>query len=201
MQGSSKKQKSDLLKLAVTLCLIAGITAALVALVNAVTAPEIARRNENKTAQSLKAVMADADSFEVYDYTGGSVTSADGKEIVIDGVWRAKRGKEYIGFCVKVSPKGYGGAIETIVGISADGTVTDTKIVSMSETSGIGTKIETDDFLTQFKGKSTNIGGVKSSPSKNEIQTISGATKSSKAFLRGVNAALAVVSQINGGEN
>lgn len=51
---------NELIRLSLTLCLIAGITAALVALVNAVTAPEISRRNEDKTAQSLKAVMPQA---------------------------------------------------------------------------------------------------------------------------------------------
>ncbi len=201
MQSSSKKPKSDILRLAVTLCLIAGITAALVSLVNAITAPEITRRNEQKTAESLKAVMPLADEFEQYEYTGGSIISDDGKEVAVDGVWRAKSNNEYIGFCVKVSPKGYGGEIETIVGIDNDLEVTDTQIVSMSETSGIGTKIQDEGFLSQFVGKSGKITGVSSAPSKDEIQTISGATKSSSAFLRGINAALTVAAQISGGEN
>ena len=200
MQNSSKRQKNDLPRLAVTLCLIAGITAALVALVNSVTAPEIARRNEQKTAQSLSAVMPDADSFEQISSDISSVTSSDGKEISIDGIWSAFTDKELIGYCVKVGPKGYGGTIEMIVGVSSDGTITDTQIVSMSETSGIGTKIKSDEFLSQFIGKSGSVTGVSSTPAKDEIQTISGATKSSKAFLRGVNAALTVVSQIDGGD-
>ena len=56
-------------------------------------------------------------------------------------------------------------------------------------------------FLSQFVGKSGKITGVASLPEKDEIQTISGATKSSKAFLRGINAALTVAAQISGGEN
>lgn len=200
MQDCSKKPKSDILRLAVTLCIIAGLTAALVAFVNSLTAPEIARRAEQKTAESLRAVISDADSFKEYDYTGGSVTSSDGKEVGIDGVWLAYKGDEYIGCCVKVSPKGYGGAIETIVGIDKSGSVKNTQIVSISETSGIGTKIETPDFLNQFVGKSGSITGVASSPEKGQIQTISGATKSSKAFLRGVNAALTVFQNIGGGD-
>lgn len=201
MQNSSKKPKSDILRLAVTLCLIAGITAALVSLVNAITEPEITRRNNEKTAQSLKAVMPLADEFEQYEYTDGSVISDDGKEVTIDGVWRAKNKDGYVGFCIKVSPKGYGGAIETIVGINSDLEVTDAQIISMSETSGIGTKIQDNGFLSQFVGKSGKITGVASLPEKDEIQTISGATKSSKAFLRGINAALTVAAQISGGEN
>ena len=103
-------------------------------------------------------------------------------EIAVNGVWKAKQGDEYIGVCVKVSPKGYGGAIETIVGINNEGEIIDTQIVSMSETSGIGTKIQSDTFLSQFKGKSGSITGTGSAPEKNQIQTISGATKSSKGI-------------------
>ncbi len=201
MASLSKKPKSDILRLSVTLCLIAGITALLVAAVNAVTAPEIARRGELKTAQSLKAVMPEADSFEDCGYSGGDITSADGKQVPIDGVWLAKSGNETVGCCVKVSPKGYGGAIEIIVGVTGDGKVAATQIVSMSETSGIGTKIQNPEFYGQFVGKSAGIAGIKGgTPLKNEVQTISGATKSSSAFLRGVNAALTVAESINGGE-
>lgn len=201
MQSSSKSQRNELLRLAITLCLIASLTSALVALVNSVTAPVIAKRSAEKTAQSLKEVMPLSERFEEVETELTSVISSDGKEVSVDGIWQAYVGQDSVGYCVKVSPKGYGGAIETIVGISADGDIIGTKIVSMSETSGIGTKINDEEFLSQFEGKSGSITGVTSSPSKDQIQTVSGATKSSKAFLRGVNAALTAVSQIDGGEN
>lgn len=201
MKSSSTKQKSDLLRLSFTLAIIAGIMALLVAFVNGITAPEIALQNEQKTESALKKVMPEADSFEEVEGCPASVKSADGKDVSVNGVWTALRGGEAIGVCVKVSPKGYGGAIETIVGINADGTVADAKIVSISETAGIGTKIQNDSFLTQFVGKSGSIIGTKDKPETNsQIQTISGATKSSKAYLRGINAALEIAKQVQGGE-
>ena len=65
----------------------------------------------------------------------------------------------------------------------------------MSETSGIGTKIQSDDFLGQFIGKrgSVTAGG--------NVDIISGATKSSEAYIRGINAAITVVNSLAvGGE-
>ena len=60
----------------------------------------------------------------------------------------------------------------------------------MSETSGIGTKIQDASFLDQFKGITSTA----------SVTTISGATRSSKAFLSGVDSAISVISQLTGGE-
>lgn len=198
MQNSSKNQKSEFLRLSLTLFVIAGVMALLVALVNNITAPEITRRNELKTTEALKAVMPDADTFEDAALDITSVTSADGKDVPINGAWFAQKDGETVGVCVRVSPQGYGGAIETIVGVDKDGNVTDTEIVSISETSGIGTKIQDESFLTQFIGKKNNI---TASEGTNSVTLISGATKSSKAYLRGINAALSVASTLQGGED
>jgi electron transport complex protein RnfG len=89
---------------------------------------------------------------------------------------------------VTVSPKGFSGSIDMLVGIGTDFTVIDTVILSMSETAGIGTKINEDSFKEKFKNKSAN--------EINSVDTIATATISSRAFINGVNAALAVVSDI-----
>lgn len=188
MQKSSTKSKSDLLRLSVTLFVIAAVMATLVSFVNNITEAKIEEINKKKITDALIEVIPDADSFEELDYSQDSVMSSDGKKIGIDGVWQAFSGNEPVGICVKVSPQGYGGKIETIVGIGDDGTVIDTRIVSLSETSGIGTKIKDDGFLNQFIGKSGSV--TESEP--DGVLLISGATKSSKAYLRGINAALTV---------
>lgn len=191
MQNSSIKPKSDLLRLSLTLFVISGVMALLVAFVNNVTEPVIAQRNAEKITNVLAAVIADADEFKEVSTDTKSVTSSDGKQTPIDGVWGAYKDGAFVGTCVKVSPQGYGGAIEMIVAVGSDNKIIDTQIVSLSETSGIGTKIQDDSFLSQFVGIS----------STNEVSVISGATKSSNAFLRGVNAALSVVNKVSGGNN
>ena len=179
--NSSKKQTLEFVRLSVTLFVIAGVMALIVALVNNITAPVIAGINEKKTAEALLAVLPEADGFT--DITGEV-------ELVgsVENVWRAQNDA---GFCVKVCPQGYGGAIETIVGFDKDGAVVGTEIISMSETSGIGTKIQEASFLDQFKGISSTA----------SVTTISGATRSSKAFVDGIDSAIAVVSQLTGGED
>lgn len=198
MQNSSaelkSKSKSDLLKLSVTLFVIAGIMSLLVSLVNFITAPRIEQSNKEKINQALKTVVADADSFEAVDYDKTSVTSSDGKEIGIDGVWKAKKEDTDVAICVRVSPRGYGGKIETIVAVDMTGKILKTEIVSLSETSGIGTKIQQESFLSQFIGKG-HVTGVKAPSSDSEVMLISGATKSSSAYLRGINAALTVAEE------
>ena len=197
MQNSSKKPKSDILKLGIILCLIAGITSGLVGLVNAVTEPAIERMNEQKTTEALKAVMPDADKFEQVEEAFEDYVSSDGKSVPIEGAWAALKGSDVVGWAVKVAPKGYGGAIEMTVGVSADGAVTGTEIVEMSETSGIGTRIETEEsFIPQFTGLSAPLNWSKGG----NVTLISGATKSSKAFTRGVAAALRAVEILQGGE-
>lgn len=195
MKKSLKNSKSDLVKLSLTLFVIACVMAMLVSLVNNITSEEIEKRNAQKIADALKMVVTQADKFEEIDFAQTSILSEDGKDISIDGVWGAYTGDEQVGICVKVSPQGYGGKIETIVGINLDGEILETQIVSISETSGIGTKITENDFLSQFIGKKGKIIGTSSVSSSDEVALISGATKSSKAYLRGINAALVVANQ------
>lgn len=195
MQNLLKSSKSDLLRLSITLFVISGVMAFLVALVNNITAPIIKTRNEQKVTDTLKTVMADADSFEKYTFPEQSVLASDGKTVAIDGVWVAKKDGKTVGCCVKVGPTGYGGKIETIVAVSNEGKVVDASIVSMSETSGIGTKIKNEDFLAQFIGKSGNV-----SAQSETVDVISGATKSSSAYIRGIDAALMVAQECIGGD-
>lgn len=179
--NSSKNQTLEFVRLSVTLFVIAGVMALIVALVNNITAPVIAGINEKKTSDALLAVLPEADGFT--DITN-DVELADS----VESVWRAQNGA---GFCVKVCPQGYGGAIETIIGFDKDGAVVGTEIISMSETSGIGTKIQDASFLDQFKGITSTA----------SVTTISGATRSSKAFVDGIDSAISVVSQLTGGED
>ena len=192
MQNSSKNQKTEFIRLSVTLFLIAGIMAFLVALVNNITAPVISAANDKKTNDALLAVLPEADSFVSVYYP---TTAEDGVDVI--GVYRAVNGT---GYCVKVAPKGYGGAIETIVGFDSTGAVLGIKIVSMLETSGIGTKISDSDFLNNFIGKTTAVKGDKKVSDKDTVKYISGATKSSKAFISGINTAINIASRLAGGE-
>lgn len=73
--------------------------------------------------------------------------------------------------------------------------------MSLSETPGLGAKAQNTDFITQYNGLGGKISVVKNqTPSGDEIQAISGATITSKAVTKAVNAALEAAEYAKGGE-
>ena len=74
-----------------------------------------------------------------------------------------------------ITTQGYGGknTLKMTVGIDMEGKITDTKVLSHSETAGLGSKIESDAFRSQFPGKDASLEGV---------DNISGATFSSNYY-------------------
>ena len=87
-----------------------------------------------------------------------------------------------------------------MVGVDAEGVVTGVSIVDNSETSGIGSKVMSNEplssgvgVLDQFQGKSAADGALSVGTN---VDAISGATVSSRGVTTGVNAALAVAGAI-----
>ncbi len=182
-----------LAKLVLILTIIAVLTAGLLALINEVTYGIIAEQNVQKTNAALSSVLV-ADTYEPMDL---SALSADAS---VTNIYTAKSGDAVVGHCVEVAPNGFGGPITMIVGIDPAGAVTKVAIVSMSETSGIGTKTNDEGFLSQYTGHASEItASTKTTIAENEIKAITGATVSSKAVTAGVNTALKTVALLEGG--
>ena len=187
------KSTAEFVKLIVVLFLITAITALALAFVNEITKDKIKALGEEKLNAALNQVLA-ADTYEALDLSGVTV------DPIVSTIYAAKSGDQLKGYCVRVLPNGFGGAIETIVGIDPDGKVIRVSIVSMTETAGIGTKTQEDSFLDQFAGKSGELTVSKALElGENEISAITGATVSSKAVTHGVTAAIAAVNQLKGG--
>lgn len=94
------------------------------------------------------------------------------------------------GIAIHLKTTGYAGPndpIELLIGFDTDQVITGVVVVSHSETPGIGTRIESPEYLQQFIG-------VKNSAS--DVDTITGATVSSSAVRQGVDYAFSIVDQI-----
>ena len=167
-------------KLAGTLLLIAAVVAGLLGLVNYITADRIAAINEEKTAASMQEVLP-ADSYNELSYTGSDPTVVKVYEAV------------GAGYVVEVTPSGFGGTIDMVVGVGSDGTVTGVAIINMSETSGLGANATKESFRSQYVGKS---GELAVSKDGGEIDALTGATITSRAVTRGVNSALAAAAEL-----
>ncbi len=98
-------------------------------------------------------------------------------------VYAALKDGETVGYCVNVvSPKGYGGNIELMIGFDSEYKVLGIEYISMAETPGLGMNAKTDSaFNGQFLGKEAF--------SDDELQAMTGATVTSKAVNYGVNLA------------
>ena len=172
---------------AVILGVITLVVGFVLAAFNSLTAPEIEKRLRDEKEDSIIGFFGEGIEYEYIDF--------DFAEPAVDAVAvyvKNASSKKLAGYCVTVAPRGFAEDIVMLVAINTNITVRGVKILEMSETAGIGTKIESESwFIDQFKFKSKNI--TVASPSggaANAIDTVSGATKSSKAFLAGVNAAL-----------
>lgn len=184
---------NNIAKLGATLFAICAVAALALGFVNQVTAPIIEQRNIQTNNESRQIVLADAKEFKQLD--DSVFKQVDGLEDgIIAEVYEGKNGSETVGYTIKTLPKGYGGQIELIVGISKDGVIKGINIGSMSETPGLGTKAAEPGFKDQFnekQAKELNVVKGKAS-SDDQVQAISGATITSKAVTSGVNAAIKV---------
>lgn len=166
-------------KVSLTLGIVCGIVTLLLSYVYSVTSPIIEESTNRKSVELCKAVY-DADAFEEIE-----VTDELGEDI--SKIYRAPDG----GYVIAASGTGYGGDLTVMVGIK-DGTVTGTAVLTSSETEGIGTRVEDESFASQFTGKTEeNIGSV---------DTVAGATRSSKAYIMAVERAVKAYNEMEAGK-
>ena len=184
-----------ILKVAGTLTVIALVVAALLGLVNNVTADKIAEIDAEKTRVSMSAVVPEGSEFtdklEISDDVAAAAAAQGGKLTELYGV---KNAGADAGYVMKIAASGSQGTITMMVGVDANKAITGISVVSHAETSGIGTKVMGNEpnaagvpVLDQFMGMS----GSGSLVVGKTVTAISGATVSTKGITMGANAALA----------
>lgn len=189
----NKEFKREILKPALILLAITFVCTAILAVVNGFTSVVI---NDNKLKSqefSRETVLPVAESFEPLDES--PLAYVDMRYPVTQCYKGIKNG-ETVGYTACVSPMGYGGSIEMVLGFDTKYNITGIDIISMSETPGLGAKVKEPEFISGVVGKNANIGiTVVSGEIKrnNEINAVTGATISSKAVTEGVNCAVSAL--------
>jgi electron transport complex protein RnfG len=181
-----KKQNSVkyILRLALTLLAITAVVAAALAAVNAVTEPIIQAQTAKKTQAAIEAVLpGGGEKLEQFtDETG-----------LVQAVYASETG-----YAVQVAPAGFDGEIVMMVGVSKSGTVLGIDVISHTETAGLGAVAGADSakgeaFRQQFVGQSGELAVDKDG---GQIDSLTSATITSRAVVKGVNAALACVAKL-----
>ena len=158
------------LRLTLTLFLITVIVAGLLAFVNYLTADTIAEHTAEAARSAMTQVLA-AD-----DYTELPVSDAQAATGVT-AAWSAGEA----GTVVRLTTNGFGGAIDLMVGVDNENKVTG------------GANCTREDFRAQFAGKT---GELAVSKDGGDIDALTGATVTSRAVTRAVNAALAYAGEV-----
>ncbi len=170
-----------ILRLSMTLLLITAVVAAALAGVNAITAPAIQAINEEKTQKAIEAVLPG----------GGELLEGFTDET---GIVKAVYASE-TGYAVQVTPGGFGGEINMMVGVDKAGKVLNISIISHAETPSLGAVAAADSAAGRsFRGQYTGqTGELAVSKDGGAIDAITSATITSRAVTAGVNAALQCV--------
>lgn len=185
----------EMVKNALILFAITVIAGGILGAVYQVTKEPIQAAEEQARLDAYREVFQDAEKFyelPMKENDGileeGGYTEAD-----IDSVLEATDFKgNILGYVVVLtSHEGYAGDIKIAAGITEDGTLNGISILEIAETPGLGMEAESV-LKPQFAGKKvekfeyTKTGAS----SENQIDAISGATRTTNAVTNGVNAAL-----------
>jgi electron transport complex protein RnfG len=181
----NSENTKKILRLGLILFTVTAITGIILGVVYEITLGPILQAQERLKNEALAGALPEAKSFSI-------VEAAPDSDPVLKEVQKGEQEGALVGYCVTVTPKGYGGIIEIVVGITKEGKLRAIRILNLSETPGLGAKAVLPAFSGQYENKEVEtLSVVKVSPtSPEQIQAISGATITSNAVTSGVNAAL-----------
>lgn len=143
----------DIIKLSSVLVIISALAAFSLAKTNAITKDKIAVLKQKKNADAVAFVLKDLQ----FDYnTQKTIKLSNGEEVL---VWEGKdAGGDVKAFAFKCSKYGYSSNVETMAGVDKEGNILGIKILSQTETPGLGTRVNevasNDTFWLWIAGKS-----------------------------------------------
>ena len=170
-----KKLKSSLTNMLVVLTVITIVAAGVLASVNAVTAPQIEKINEENLAAGIKAVMGSDDiqvsePWEVDNFTAYDINDKDGN---------------LLGKAVVTVENCFGGPLKVLVGFNVDGDILGYTVLEHAETPGLGAKAG-EWFQDKIIGMNPGKNKFTVSKDGGEVDAITASTITSRAFLRAI---------------
>ncbi len=169
----------DVLRLSITLAVVAIVSAALLTGVHNITEPVITEREQREYLEALERFFPEIDHFETEEING------DQFDLVYD------QDGEKLGVMATVETQGYEGTITYNLAVDAETEIIGILIVSHSETPGIGDVITTDNFQEQFIGKSFED----PLEAGEDVDTVSGATLSTGAMISSIRRTVTTIGE------
>ncbi|HLN19790.1 MAG TPA: RnfABCDGE type electron transport complex subunit G [Bacteroidales bacterium] len=172
------KTESTLKNMVLSLTLISLVASASLGFVYQVTKKPIELSNLNKKLNAIKQVVPEFNNnpdAEMYRLPTGEGDSLD--------IYPARMNDKLVGYAVSTySNNGFSGRITLMTGFNPDGFVVDISVLGQKETPGLGTKMAEPAFKDQFKGKDPAEFQLKVKKDGGQVDAITAATISSRAF-------------------
>lgn len=175
----------DVFRFAFTLTVVALISAGSLAWINEITKPKILAQQARQLNEGLYSVLPGSDN--------GSIVPFEEDDTVQYYIgYRDKDRTQFIGYAFLAESRGYSSTIQTLVGVDSTCKILSVRVLYQQETPGLGTRIEeirsgdtTPWWQNQFLGK--NAVGIAVDKDNGEIETITGATITSRAVTIGIS--------------
>lgn len=182
-------KKDTILTMIVALGLITVVASALLAWVYDTTKEPIAKAEAEAKTAAIKAVAPEFNNVPGDDMK--EITLAGDDKTVI--VYPAMKDGQLVGAAVEsYSMSGFSGEIDLMYGFDAEGNVTGYSVLKHAETPGLGAKMDTwfqKDGKGNVIGKNAGDAGLTVSKDGGDVDAITAATITSRAFLDALNRA------------
>ncbi|MFR9620778.1 MAG: RnfABCDGE type electron transport complex subunit G [Rikenellaceae bacterium] len=182
--------ESSLKNMVLSLLSVTVVASASVGYVYQLTAAPIAAAKEQATQSALKMVLPEFDANVISDLMIDDLQTV---------VYTASKSNEVIGYAVKsISNQGYAGAITLMVGIAPNGDLLDVSVLSQNETPGLGSKMKDADnsLIKSVKGRNISKLDLRVKKDGGDIDALTGATISSRAYGDAIARAYKAVDQV-----
>ena len=186
------KLESSFKNMVISLVSISVVAAAALAGVFSLTEKEIKKQKAEKEQKAILAVLPQ-DIENIFVAKGDTIDAA--KDLIVYRAYTDSTMTTPVGAAVKISENGFGGKFKLMVGFDTNNNIINYSVLEHQETPGLGDKMGKW-FNNPDKKKSCVIGRQAgdlkvSKELGGDVDAITAATISSKAFLRAVNAAYA----------
>ena len=182
--------KSSFKNMTICLFAICLVCSALLAGVYALTAEPIAAAAAAKNEAAIKEVLPESAAAVEEERT----VELDGQSYTYNLAYDAQGNT--VGCAINVSTLGFGGPIAIKVGFDADGLIWNTKVLSQSETPGLGAKCTEAGFADQFRQFNPAEKSLKVKKDGGDVDAITASTITSRAYAAGLLTAVKVFEAI-----
>lgn len=179
------KKESTFLNMTLTLLIVTAIAALALGAVYNVTKEPIASAKKAKKEKAMKAVLPEFEKTE-----SKMVMPATGKDSIEFNT--AYKGEEVVGTAIETyTDEGFSGRFKIMVGFLPDGSIHNTAVLEHKETPGLGDKMDASksNFPNQFEGKNPETFKLIVTKDGGDVDAITAATISSRAFCDAVQRA------------